>query len=77
MFYAGDTVADMFTVIKAEEQRSERQWIPIGILPPHLQKDRDRVEKYTQVLEVAGARVVYDNIQKLTPTEIDRIASIE
>ena len=77
VIYAGDTVADLFTVIKARERSEDRQWIAVGILPPHVQKDRDRAEKYTRVLEVAGASVVYDNIQKLTPAEIDRVASIE
>ncbi len=77
VFYAGDTVADMFTVIKARELRSNRKWLAIGILPPHVQKDPDRAKKYSEVLKVAGASVVYDNIQKLTPAEIERILSNE
>ena len=75
VLYAGDTVADLFTVMKARELSDDRQWIAVGILPPHVQKDPDRAKKYTRVLEVAGASVVYDNIQKLTPAEIDRIVS--
>ncbi len=73
IFYAGDTVADMFTVMKAEAIKPDLNWHGIGILPPHVQKDSDRVARYTQVLEVAGASVVYDNIEKLTPTAIEQI----
>ena len=32
--YVGDTVADMYTVIQAREQKSDLSWIAVGVLPP-------------------------------------------
>ena len=64
-FYLGDTVADMHTVIKAREQKPERNWIGVGILPPHVQTSQTRQEDYAQKLYDAGAEIVLSNVEKL------------
>ena len=65
VFYLGDTVADMHTVIKAREQQPERGWIGVGILPPHVQASEARQKDYAQKLIEAGAEVVLSNVEKL------------
>jgi HAD superfamily phosphatase len=64
-FYLGDTVADMYTVIKARELQPERNWLAIGILPPHVQTSQTRQEDYAQKLLEAGAEIVLSNVEKL------------
>lgn len=64
-FYLGDTVADMYTVIKAREFQPERNWLGIGILPPHVQTSQTRQEDYAQKLLEAGAEIVLSNVEKL------------
>ena len=64
-FYLGDTVADMYTVAKAKEQKPQRNWIAIGILPPHVQVSETRKADYAQKLMAAGAEVVLSNAEKL------------
>ena len=70
VFYLGDTVADMFTVIKAKEQQPERNWIGVGIVPPHVQTSEARQKDYAQKLIEAGAEVVLSNVEKLDPMMI-------
>ncbi|MCZ0905062.1 TIGR01548 family HAD-type hydrolase, partial [Microcoleus sp. HI-ES] len=36
VIYAGDTVADIYTVVKAREVQPNRVWLGAGILPPHV-----------------------------------------
>jgi HAD superfamily phosphatase len=36
VLYAGDTVADMQTLVEARSQNPERTWIGVGVLPPHV-----------------------------------------
>ena len=64
-FYLGDTVADMYTVGKAKELKPERNWIAIGILPPHVQTSPTRQQDYAQKLMAAGAEIVLSNVEKL------------
>ncbi len=64
-FYLGDTVADMYTVAKAKELKPERNWIAVGILPPHVQISQTRKEDYAQKLMEAGAEIVLSNVEKL------------
>ncbi|MEM7595559.1 MAG: TIGR01548 family HAD-type hydrolase [Cyanobacteria bacterium P01_A01_bin.83] len=64
-FYLGDTVADMYTVVKAREIQPERNWIGVGILPPHVQTSSTRQADYAQKLMSAGAEVVLSNVAKL------------
>lgn len=65
VFYLGDTVADMYTVAKAQEIKPERHWIGIGILPPHVQTSETRKADYAQKLMEAGAEIVLSNVEKL------------
>ncbi|MEM9544247.1 MAG: HAD-IA family hydrolase, partial [Cyanobacteria bacterium P01_E01_bin.42] len=66
VFYTGDTVADMYTVEKAKAMQPERNWIGIGILPPHVQSSSERKASYSEQLQQAGARIILGNVQELT-----------
>ena len=56
VLYAGDTVADMQTLVEARSQNPERTWIGVGVLPPHVvAKDREYCRDYDQRLRAAGA----------------------
>ncbi len=68
--YVGDTVADMHTVIRARIDRPDRQFTAVGVLPPHIHGDVDRVQEYTASLEQAGANLVLDRVRELTPATI-------
>ncbi|NEO28329.1 MAG: TIGR01548 family HAD-type hydrolase [Kamptonema sp. SIO4C4] len=67
VFYAGDTVADMYTVQKAQAKQPQRPWIGVGVLPPHVQAETERSEAYKAKLEEAGAALVVQQITELTP----------
>ncbi|WP_310490092.1 TIGR01548 family HAD-type hydrolase [Chamaesiphon sp. VAR_69_metabat_338] len=70
IFYVGDTVADMHTVVNARTQQPDRQTIGVGVLPPHILAEPSQVRSYTESLIQAGAARVIDNILELTPTLI-------
>lgn len=55
VIYLGDTVADMKTIIKAKELQPEREFIAIGVLPPHINYDDQIRDQYRQQLYQAGA----------------------
>ena len=74
VIYAGDTVGDLYTVEKAARVRSERAWIGVGILPPHAMARSDGGAAYAQTLREAGAKVVLNNIEELTPELIGDLA---
>jgi HAD superfamily phosphatase len=71
VIYVGDTVADMYTAVKATQARSERKWIGAGVLPPHVQSDVEIKNAYRENLKKAGAAIVYDNVQELSPSQIE------
>lgn len=73
VIYVGDTVADMYTVEKARDYHPERVWVGVGILPPHVQKIPEHREAYGERLKAAGATVVFDNVEQLTPEQIEKI----
>jgi HAD superfamily phosphatase len=73
IFYVGDTVADMHTVINARTQQPHRQVIGVGVLPPHILTEPSQVPSYRESLMQAGADRVIDNILELTPTLIDEV----
>jgi HAD superfamily phosphatase len=73
VIYVGDTVADMYTVVKATQAQSQRKWIGVGVLPPHVRSDFEVKNAYRENLERAGAAIVYDNVEELNPTQIDRL----
>lgn len=70
VLYVGDTVADLYTVQNARQQRPDRQWIEVGILPPHVQTTLARTIDYTVLLDRAGAKVVLKHVEQLTPDKI-------
>ncbi len=69
LVYVGDTVADMYTVIKARSIKIDRQIFAVGIIPPHV--EIDRINSYTTNLIEAGANIVLKNVKELTPESID------
>jgi HAD superfamily phosphatase len=70
VLYVGDTVADMYTVTQARSQQPARQWIGVGILPPHAQAPADYASAYTRKLEQAGAAIVLNNVEQLNAAQI-------
>lgn len=70
VIYAGDTVGDLQTVAAAAVKFPSRQWIGVGILPPHAQADADYQAAYAQKLRDAGAAIVIPQVQDLTPERI-------
>jgi HAD superfamily phosphatase len=70
VIYVGDTVADMYTVIKARELHPQRSWIGVGVLPPHVQETAARSQAYSEILQKAGATVVLSNVEQLNPPKI-------
>ncbi|MGB5962136.1 MAG: TIGR01548 family HAD-type hydrolase [Coleofasciculaceae cyanobacterium] len=75
VIYVGDTVADMYTIEKAKAIAPQRTWVGVGVLPPHVQQTSQRREAYEQLLQNAGAVVVYGNVQQLTVEEIKKLVS--
>jgi HAD superfamily phosphatase len=71
VIYVGDTVADMYTVERARALRSDRTWIGVGVLPPHVQETETRKQEYAETLKQAGAKIVLENVQELTPEQIE------
>jgi HAD superfamily phosphatase len=67
IIYVGDTVADMQTIINARKVQAERDFMAIGVLPPHILAAASQVDSYRESLMQAGARVVINNVQELTP----------
>jgi HAD superfamily phosphatase len=74
--YVGDTVADMYTVEKARSLCGDRLWIGVGVLPPHVQETATRRDGYAKTLQQAGAAVVFDNVQQLSPGKIEELLSL-
>jgi HAD superfamily phosphatase len=75
IIYVGDTVADMYTVQKAKKLQPERIWIGVGVLPPHVQETAERRDAYEELLKEAGATKVFNNVQQLTPAQIQQVVS--
>lgn len=73
VIYVGDTVADMYTIAKARSQQPDRLWIGVGVLPPHVQVDLDVKTAYAETLTQAGAAIVLDAVESLTPERVEEI----
>jgi HAD superfamily phosphatase len=73
VLYAGDTVADIYTVVNARQARPDRRWIAVGVLPPHVQGDPEVAAAYGETLRQAGADWVTDRVTNLTPDQIRRL----
>ena len=70
VIYAGDTVADMQTLVRARQTQTagpQRPWLAIGVLPPHIvNADAAYRQIYHQALGAAGAQGVLSRITDLT-----------
>jgi HAD superfamily phosphatase len=66
--YVGDTVADMQTILEAQQIYPQQQWCAIGVLPPHVQNR----QAYAQTLRDRGAIKVLDDVRALTAEFIIR-----
>lgn len=73
VIYAGDTVADMYTVQKARAIAPERLWIGAGILPPHVLETPERRDAYAETLKAAGADAIFSHVEKLNPSQIQML----
>lgn len=73
--YAGDTAADMKTISMAKAQFPARQWLAIGILPPHAQQTVTYRANYSEQLKREGAVVVLDSVQQITAELIAKLLS--
>jgi HAD superfamily phosphatase len=61
VIYLGDTVADMTTILKARKFKPERQFIAVGVLPPHI-KGKENISKYSEQLFTAGANQIVSKV---------------
>ncbi|MBD2462796.1 TIGR01548 family HAD-type hydrolase [Oscillatoria sp. FACHB-1407] len=73
VIYVGDTVADMQTVEHARQQEPSRQWIGVGILPPHAQTTPEYATAYSLQLQQAGGAIVLKSVEELIPTVIQTL----
>ena len=69
IIYAGDTVADMQTIVQARQQ-SDRPLAAVGILPPHARKTAEYAQQYGDRLSAQGADVVFPQVRALTPDQV-------
>ncbi len=76
ILYVGDTVGDMYAVERARSHDPSRMWLGVGVLPPHVQVTAQRRQAYSATLKAAGAIVVLDNVQDLTPAQIEQLVVI-
>jgi HAD superfamily phosphatase len=76
VIYVGDTVADMYTIVQARVIQPDRTWIGVGVLPPHVQDGGDTQASYTIGLQQAGAQIVLNNVQELTPATIGKLIPV-
>ena len=75
IIYVGDTIADIYTVNKAREQKPNINWIAVGVLPPHVLSCSDTKQNYTNKLKSAGAKIVIDNVEQLNSKLITELTS--
>ncbi len=73
--YAGDTVADMLSVVRARERQPERCWLGAGILPPHVRETPERARVYSAQLREAGAQAIYSSIRELDAAAVRGLIS--
>ncbi len=66
IFYVGDTVADMHTILNARLVQPERNLVAVGVLPPHIVA-ASQVDEYRANLLQAGATLVINHVQEMTP----------
>ena len=63
--YLGDTVADVHTVMRAQEQVPQQRWMSLAVVPPHLQSPGQSEARahYEENLRAAGAEVIFPTTQ--------------
>ncbi len=66
--YCGDTVADMQVIQRARPLDRDRDWLGVGLVPPHV--TADQVGRYSTLLRQQGADQVYTNVEALTPLRL-------
>ena len=55
----------------------DRDWIAIGVLPPHVQHTFEQSRSYTNLLMQAGAAIVFNNVQELTPEKVFELVQLQ
>ncbi|MEA5448935.1 TIGR01548 family HAD-type hydrolase [Leptolyngbya sp. CCNP1308] len=71
VIYAGDTVADMQTVVQARAAQPQRRWLGVGVLPPHVGAGAETYRRaYRDALCEAGASAVVSGVTELTASLI-------
>lgn len=73
VIYVGDTVADLQTVQRAKECQPDRDWIGVGILPPHVQNSDEYAQTYALNLKRVEAKVVLSNVEQLNSEQVQRL----
>lgn len=74
VIYAGDTVADMQTVVQARAANPQRTWLGVGVLPPHVVAGAQTYcEAYSGALRAAGACEVVHRVTELTASAINAL----
>lgn len=68
IIYAGDTVADMLTIVNAREQDHKRKYLAVGIIPPHVEPQR--CSAYRDTLLQNGADFVFEQLISFNLTTI-------
>lgn len=58
VIFAGDTVTEQETINRAKKIDPKRNWIGVGVLPPHVQKSQEKTQAYQSHLIQAGAREI-------------------
>lgn len=67
VIYIGDTVADMQTVVQAQAAQAQRQWLGVGVLPPHVVAAAESYRQaYSDTLRDAGACKVVSRVTEFT-----------
>ncbi len=77
VIYVGDTVADMYTIDRSRTMQPDRDWIAIGVLPPHVQHTSEQSRSYKNLLMQAGAAIVFNNVQELTPEKVFELVQLQ
>lgn len=77
VFYLGDTVADIQTPLKAQAQDPQRQWIGLGVLPPHVQQRGAYASDYRERLIQAGAKAVFERTTAVTGNRLKELVAVE
>ena len=76
IIYVGDTVADMYMINNARQQKPPSTFLGVGVLPPHVQKTTESSQAYAEILKAAGALLILANVQELTPDLIQNLSNI-